>query len=180
MRGRHPHLSTPTRGLPSRHSAERQEEPLRREAYPTGIRHRGGGAPGAQRPVPSLTMKGRAWQIRTAPSPPSPLGQNRKHRADRANFPDPVGLGKPIRARNKPLAWARGHDTQREHGGRRPHRPPHLQPERAGPRRRPAANSRLSRTSPFCREKLMKGRSLGNYELPPAISPSKERGAMAG
>lgn len=120
-----------------------------------------------------------------SPCPPPCFtgGGNSKHRANQAIFQTEQGSASRSKHRTNPGS-ARGHGRLREQEWllRPSQPPPTLSRACGGPgdgRAHGRRFPRLSRKPPFCREKLMKGRSLGNYELPPAISPSKESGGMA-
>lgn len=166
------------------------KEPLERDVQGTGhptftpsaINHRDRGAPGGPL-APHGPPGSRPWWVSMSTSL---LHWRWKQQAqgEPSHFPDRAGLGKSIQTQSKPLASARGHGRLREQEWLlRPSQPPPTSSRACGgpgdmAHTRPPV-PRLSRKPPFCREKLMKGRSLGNYELPPAISPSKESGGMA-
>lgn len=131
------------------------------------IVHQEAGPGGSPRPPPCFTR-----------------GGNSKHRANQAIFRTEWGSASQSEHRTNlwPLQGGMA-DSVSKSGCCDPHsHPPTSSRACGGPgdvgRTRPPV-PRLSRKPPFCREKLMKGRSLGNYELPPAISPSKESGGMA-
>ena len=159
--------------------SEELTEPLRRDVQgmgrptltPSGISHGDSSAPWGCRDLWPLTahQEGQPWRVSTSTSLLH-WWWKQQAQGEPSDFPGRVGLGKPIRTWNKPLASVRGHGKLCEQQWLlRPSRPPpHLEQSARRARRQPPV-PRLSRKPPFCREKLMKGRSLGNYELPPAI-----------